>query len=110
MVKTKREYVLATCFLSGIGAILSLVSIGTQDWVTAKAELLSSPSDELSVVNYGLFSGVFEQNFGGRTYYKLESKQGLDNPISIANLKGDSCCSDLPVLGKRLCTVVWHNH
>ncbi|RZC34173.1 uncharacterized protein BDFB_005225, partial [Asbolus verrucosus] len=37
MVKTKREYILATCFLSGAAAIISFISLGTEEWVTSDA-------------------------------------------------------------------------
>lgn len=74
MAKTKRGYILAACLLSGAGAVLNLVSLGTQNWVQSKAELLVLGSNELTYINYGLFTGVLEQNYGSRTYYELESE------------------------------------
>lgn len=77
MVRTKRGFILATCVLSGLGAILNLVALGTQQWVVSDGEftLDQSVNDGPSYINYGLFSGVLEQNFGGTTVYELQSKQ-----------------------------------
>lgn len=75
MAKTKAQYILGACFFTAAAAILTLVALGTQYWVQGDAEILTSNSNnELSSINYGLFSGVLEQNLGSKTYYKLESK------------------------------------
>lgn len=76
MVRSKREFILATCFLSGIGAILNLVAIGTQQWVASDGEFIfdGANSESPSYINYGLFSGVLEQNYGGTNVYELQSK------------------------------------
>lgn len=74
MAKTKVQYILGACFLSGSAAILTLVSLGTQNWVQSDAELTSTGNNELSEINYGLFSGLYKQNYGVQSYYKLESK------------------------------------
>lgn len=76
MVRSKREFILATCFLSGIGAILNLVALGTQQWVVSDGEftLESQVSDAPSYINYGLFTGVLEQNYGTIAVFELESK------------------------------------
>lgn len=73
MAKTKAPYILGACFLTASAAILTLVALGTENWVESDAELVSV-SDELSYINYGLFVGVLEQNYGSKTYYKLQSK------------------------------------
>lgn len=73
MAKTKAEYILGACFLTATAAILALVALGTEYWVQADAEL-TGVTDELSSINYGLFYGVLEQNYGSKTYYKLQSK------------------------------------
>lgn len=74
MAKTKVQFILGACFLSGAAAVLTLVSLGTQNWVQADAELISTNTNELSYINYGLFSGLLEQNYGTHSYYKLDSK------------------------------------
>lgn len=74
MAKTKVQYILGACFLSGAAAVLTLVSLGTQNWVQSDAELISTGSNELSYINYGLFSGLLELNYGTHSYYKLDSK------------------------------------
>lgn len=73
MAKTKALYILGACFLTASAAILSLVALGTENWVESDAELVQV-TDELSSINYGLFAGVLEQNYGSKTYYKLQSK------------------------------------
>lgn len=62
MVKTKPLYILATAFLSGAGAILSFISLGTQQWVTSEAKSLPDQSISGNEVNFGLFGGAFKQS------------------------------------------------
>jgi hypothetical protein len=59
MAKTKREYILATCFLSGAAAIISFISLGTEEWVTAIATLDGDSED--NSYKFGLFGGIFKQ-------------------------------------------------
>lgn len=61
MAKTKREYILATCFISGAAAILSLVSLGTQNWVVADGPWTVADLTGTNTIHYGLFEGTFRQ-------------------------------------------------
>jgi hypothetical protein len=69
MAKTKREYILATCFLSGAAAIISFISLGTQEWVTAIA--ISEVDDNENTFKFGLFGGIFKQLSITKAVYEL---------------------------------------
>ncbi|XP_044271067.1 clarin-3-like [Tribolium madens] len=78
MVKTKREYIFATCFFSGAAAIISFVSLGTQEWITSPAVVSSSASaaglqseNENDYLKFGLFSGTFTQSTAQPAVYEL---------------------------------------
>ncbi|EFA10000.2 clarin-3 [Tribolium castaneum] len=78
MVKTKREYIFATCFLSGAAAIISFVSLGTQEWVTSPAILSSAANagglrseNENDYLKFGLFSGTFNQTTAQPATYEM---------------------------------------
>lgn len=76
MVKARRELVVLSAFLSGIGTILSFVSLGTTSWVVSDGEFtLGEPiNDAYSSINYGLFGGTFKQVLGGTTSFELTGK------------------------------------
>ncbi|KAL3269601.1 hypothetical protein HHI36_008665 [Cryptolaemus montrouzieri] len=57
MVETKRSLVLLTCFLSGAACIISFVSLFTHAWVNSTVDA----SNVNNYLNYGLFSGTFNQ-------------------------------------------------
>ncbi|KAK5644555.1 hypothetical protein RI129_005855 [Pyrocoelia pectoralis] len=72
MVKTKRAYVLATSFTSAAAALLSIVSLSTDQWVNANGRFIyESTSDELSEISYGLFTGTLIQRLGGSNVIPL---------------------------------------
>ena len=75
MAKTKREYVLASCFLSGAAAIISFVALGTQEWVTSDvANDIDGNVNPNEYVKIGLFGGVFHQETGVYVTFELSSK------------------------------------
>ncbi|KAK4875138.1 hypothetical protein RN001_011560 [Aquatica leii] len=71
MVKTKREYILASSFTSGIALVLSLISLATTNWVVARGEFSTALNEPLSDIQYGLFSGTYRQRLGGDLYFTL---------------------------------------
>jgi hypothetical protein len=73
MAKTKREYILATCFLSGAAAIISFISLGTDEWVTAIATLDGDSED--NTYKFGLFGGIFKQRTIQIVEFELTSKK-----------------------------------
>jgi hypothetical protein len=73
MAKTKREYILATCFLSGAAAIISFISLGTEEWVTAIATLDGDSED--NSYKFGLFGGIFKQSSIQIFEFELTSKK-----------------------------------
>ncbi|KAB0794843.1 hypothetical protein PPYR_11682 [Photinus pyralis] len=64
MVKTKPFYILAASFTSAAAAILSIISLSTENWVTAKGQfvIINEPPSE---IRYGLFTGLLIQSLGG---------------------------------------------
>lgn len=72
MAKTKAQYILGACFLTASAAILTLVALGTENWVQSDVEYTGY--NEIISVHYGLFFGVLKQQIGGETYFKLQSK------------------------------------
>ncbi|KAF5303800.1 hypothetical protein FQR65_LT08136 [Abscondita terminalis] len=70
MVKTKREYVLASAFLSGIAVGLCLVSLGTTQWVVAEGKF-TNYTNETNEIDYGLFSGIYLQRLGAEQRFIL---------------------------------------
>lgn len=69
MAKPKREYILATFFLAGIGSALLFVALGTPDWINADGKFIDSTITTTSTINYGLFTGTYERKLEGNTFF-----------------------------------------
>lgn len=63
MVKTKPAYILAASFTSAAAAVLSIISLSTENWVTAKGQFVIVA--DISEIRYGLFTGTLIQSLGG---------------------------------------------
>ena len=75
MAKTKREFLIGALICSLIGTACLVVSLATENWITAEpalADFVARKSD----VNYGLFFGSFERVdfFNKSNVYSLTSK------------------------------------
>ncbi|KAF2896540.1 hypothetical protein ILUMI_09637 [Ignelater luminosus] len=70
MVKTRNGFILATTFFSGIAVLLSITSIATEEWITAKGEFTGG-NDPPSLINYGLFTGTFWQKYGLQAVFQI---------------------------------------
>ncbi|XP_063926646.1 uncharacterized protein LOC135140151 [Zophobas morio] len=98
MAKTKREYVLASCFLSGAAAIISFVALGTQEWVTSDvANDIDGNVNPNEYVKIGLFGGVFHQETGTYATFELSTVCAWDLNI-CAFLCGDDVEDNLRIL------------
>lgn len=72
--KTHQHFILVTCITSALGAIIGMVSLGTEEWVSASTEWSPSSGGEglgTSYVNYGLFGGTYEQSINERRFYQI---------------------------------------
>lgn len=76
MTKTKRQFVLGACFLSGAAAIISFISLGTQEWVVSGTNTgnQTNPGGDL---NFGLFGGSFRQIANLEKTFDWTSKAAL---------------------------------
>lgn len=68
--KTYQNLILATCVTSALAAIIGMVSLGTEDWVSAECNIAGSSSQN-GVVNYGLFSGTYERYVVTTDFYQI---------------------------------------
>lgn len=66
----KRGLVFLTFVGSCLGIVLLVTSLGTKQWVTARAKRTSNPHESDGKINFGLFDGKKELNvaYGWRTY------------------------------------------
>ncbi|XP_019878297.1 uncharacterized protein LOC109606173 [Aethina tumida] len=66
----KRGMIFLTFFGSCIAMALLVASLGTKQWVNAKAKRLKNPMESDGKINFGLFDGKKELNvaYGWRTY------------------------------------------
>jgi hypothetical protein len=105
MAKTKREYILATCFLSGAAAIISFISLGTQEWVTAIA--ISEVDDNENTFKFGLFGGIFKQLSITKAVYELTSKKKFTYQVYdvIKNVFAAVCA-----FGHNVCALLCGNN
>jgi len=71
MVKTKAAYILATAFLSGIAAVLSFVSLGTEQWVVGEGKFHFADNEPLSEIHYGLFGGTYLRKVAGPVNFEI---------------------------------------
>nr|XP_022918441.1 clarin-3-like [Onthophagus taurus] len=83
MVKTKRELVFATFVTSGLAVIATLVSLGTQNWVSSEVKI----TEKFSQVNYGLFTGLYRRTVG--------SERPMIYDISMTCSMSDNKCAML---------------
>ena len=73
MARTKRELIFVTFFTSGIAVVLSLVALGTNEWIYGSLEMINEPM-LTSYVNYGLFRGVFTRSVSTVINHSIISK------------------------------------
>ncbi|KAK9890719.1 hypothetical protein WA026_012067 [Henosepilachna vigintioctopunctata] len=66
----KRGMIFITFFGSCLSMALTIVSLGTKYWITARAKRTSNPLESDGIINFGLFDGKKELNvaYGWRTY------------------------------------------
>lgn len=72
--KTHQHLILVTCITSALGAIIGMVSLGTEQWVSASTEWAPGSVGVglgTSYVNYGLFAGAYERFLGERRWYQI---------------------------------------
>ncbi|KAL3269585.1 hypothetical protein HHI36_008649 [Cryptolaemus montrouzieri] len=65
-----RGMIFITFFGSCLAMALTIVSLGTKFWITARAKRISNPLESDGIINFGLFDGKKELNvaYGWRTY------------------------------------------
>lgn len=84
MVKTKNGFIFATVVNSGIAVLLSLTSLATEEWITAKGEFTGgNANDPLSTIKYGLFSGTFWQILGSQVIFEISCMIKIKVYISV---------------------------
>lgn len=71
MVKTQRAFILGAAVLSGIGAAISFLSLGTESWISCSECRLPGEKSLQIGVEYGLFKGVLKSYFS-KTAYEIE--------------------------------------
>lgn len=66
----KRGMIFVTFFGSCIAMALLVASLGTKQWVNAKAKRIKNPHESDGKIHFGLFDGKKELNvaYGWRTY------------------------------------------
>lgn len=73
-----------TFFGSCIAMALLVASLGTKQWVNAKAKRLKNPMESDGKINFGLFDGKKELNvaYGWRTY-EIDGEFGRNEVINV---------------------------
>ncbi|XP_018575913.1 uncharacterized protein LOC108914564 [Anoplophora glabripennis] len=84
MATVKREFIFIVCILSAIGALLTLVSLVTEQWVvTDNALWLSQGLTKPNTIKYGLFQG----------FYTQEEPSPLTVQLTMTCLIGENVCA-----------------
>ncbi|CAH1155881.1 unnamed protein product [Phaedon cochleariae] len=94
MATTKRIYVFATCILSGIAALFTIISLATEQWVVSDSiQLVEGTNDQMSQrnrVRYGLFQGTYFQTTPSTFTFQLSMTCSLKENICAVLCTGDS--------------------
>ncbi|XP_023029139.2 uncharacterized protein [Leptinotarsa decemlineata] len=59
MVTLKRVYVFATCIISGIAGLFTIISLATEEWIVTDSAIWIGDPDVPNKIKYGLFEGTF---------------------------------------------------
>lgn len=84
----RRGMIFLTFFGSCIAMALLVASLGTKQWVNAKAKRVKNPHESDGRIHFGLFDGKKELNvaYGWRTYEidgKISNKKNIERTLHI---------------------------
>ncbi|GJQ87349.1 hypothetical protein Trydic_g17395 [Trypoxylus dichotomus] len=80
MAKTRPELIFVTFISSGIALILSVVALGTDQWVQADVNMTMSAVNRITNrVNYGLFTGSYTRRVSTESEFQLITNELHNN-------------------------------